>query len=306
MHTEGDLSPIREVSANCSLSEGSDWVGAVDGWRQAYLQVFRAREREWEALTGFASIFAAKGVGSLLQAYGYYSVSQYWTGSRLSSWIVGILVVTVHAILALAFQAWKRSKCKPYLVVLEIVMILLPHFTCLASIHFVRVAKICIPVTFLCHFVTSCIACHQIWSSEPEDTRSTSVDSADSRRDNTENIKLARRLCLAGGAVVVLFWLFCLLWASADVFDGDHDYFITGLQSDGGRKLRGAASAGTVGPELDALLASRGLSGAISTGMRGALSRLGVRRQEDLQWIHEEDLLRMGLTLVDSRKLLSA
>mmetsp|Transcript_34111 Transcript_34111/g.89996 ORF Transcript_34111/g.89996 Transcript_34111/m.89996 type:complete len:541 (+) Transcript_34111:75-1697(+) len=312
------LPSVSEASMHCNSAQALDWVEAVDDWRQVYLQTFREQEQEWEALTRFASIFVAKGVGSLLQAYGYYSVSQYWSSKKSSSWIVGVFVVIVHAILALAFRASRRSKSQTCLAYLEMVTILLPHLTCLASIwadHTRWLVLFCIPVTYLCHFVSSCITWRQLWSSEPEGQGSMSSNETQSQCSSTKNIAQARQLCLAGSAVVVLFWFFCLLWVFVGCSDGDTGYSIASLQNHRGWQLRGADMGGSlptddtaaaVGQELAALVTSRGLSGASSIGARDALSRLGVQRPEDLRWIHEEDLLRVGLSLVESRKLLSA
>lgn len=90
--------------------------------------------------------------------------------------------------------------------------------------------------------------------------------------------------------------------------------FIAPLEDNGpGRRLRGAASlgaavsAGAPAETLVAALARRGLSanGSGGSGVEAALSRLGVRQPEDLQWIGEADLLSVGMNLVQARKLLS-
>jgi len=300
---EDDSSPMSEATNFTGPAQGTNGVQAMDEWRHMYLRAFRAREREWETVMGFASIFSMMGVGNLLQAYGYYSVSRYWTGSRVSSWIVQMLVVIVHAIMALAFRASQRNACRTVTLVFEVAMVLMPHLTCLVSIWCADewVDDICIPMTFLCHLVSSVIGWHQLWTS-----------AQGSVKDDKGNVLWAKRLSLAGCSIVTLFWLFCFVWAMGDCFSDS--VFIAPLENTD-RRLRGAASTwsasqpstavGMPGLELAGALAKHGLSDAADAGIAAALASLGVRQPEDLKWIHEADLLGAGLTVVQSRKLLS-
>merc|ERR1711963_443163 len=89
-----------------------------------------------------------------------------------SSWIVQLLVTSVHAILALAFgiSSDKGLFCTS---VVACITILVPQFACLVSIysHSRVVDQVCIPLSFFGHLVHNCIGLYRVLKVAPPDAQ---------------------------------------------------------------------------------------------------------------------------------------
>mmetsp|Transcript_95306 Transcript_95306/g.308738 ORF Transcript_95306/g.308738 Transcript_95306/m.308738 type:complete len:854 (-) Transcript_95306:198-2759(-) len=178
-------SDARSVSGESSPGEEGSPLGLAENQAkkaERHMDVFIAKEREWDMMARCAFVFGAMGASHLLQAYGYYSAAKYYTGSYWASWVVQFLVVLVDAIFARAYMA-----SFPMLGAVGAVLNILAPLACTLAIRFQQptwVDAVCIPLCFFCHLVWNCFGCWQLFCISQSYTSDLEEDEGTTKEQN--------------------------------------------------------------------------------------------------------------------------
>lgn len=195
---------------------------------KAHLDMFRAREGDWEILGHFAFTFGALGSSHLLHAFGYFAAIKFYLGASFGALVVQALLVVVDAIFA-----------RGYLHVCPCACAVLTIAGPLSGAVAMRVKRphaydeVCIPVCFLCHLFLNVIGGAQLLGiarAAREGERPASAGCGPGGRPAAfPGLAEARghpwrfQLIFLGSVVVIVAWVASCVWAVYHAFCGDGD-----------------------------------------------------------------------------------
>lgn len=231
----GTRCPSEAASAGSDRAERASLYttisGGVPASKEEHYQQYREQEVQWEALTTYACILAAMGIGSFMQAYNYCAAARHYSDGLHNSWVFSSVFTFLQIMLTVAFNASFMVTGSGLSIAVEIASLIVAAGSskiCL-TLASSEVREMALPLCFLAHLTVNCVGFYRLFRITPCSLRADEGLNASSDLEMspqsqshlggladhmesgfTGSARAASRLALAGALFVILLWSACL------------------------------------------------------------------------------------------------